>query len=51
MFGEERLLRAIGWQESASADDMIETVEFALDDFAGNAPPSDDLTMLAVRRI
>lgn len=51
MFGEERLLRAVGWQESASADDMIQTVESALDDFAGNAPPSDDLTMLAVRRI
>ncbi len=51
MFGEERLLRAVGWQESASADDMIKTVEFALDEFAGNAPPSDDLTMLAVRRV
>ena len=51
MFGEERLLRAVGWQESASADDMIQAVESALDDFAGNAPPSDDLTMLAVRRI
>jgi serine phosphatase RsbU (regulator of sigma subunit)/putative methionine-R-sulfoxide reductase with GAF domain len=51
MFGEERLLRALGWQESASADDMIKAVESALDDFAGNAPPSDDLTMLAIRRI
>lgn len=51
MFGDERLLRALGWQESASADDMIKAVESALDDFAGNAPPSDDLTMLAVRRV
>ena len=51
MFTEERLLRAIGWQESASADDMLKTVESALDDFAGNAPPSDDLTMLAIRRV
>ncbi|MBV6394889.1 MAG: hypothetical protein HFACDABA_00459 [Anaerolineales bacterium] len=51
MFGEERLLRVIGWQESASADDMLKAVESALDDFAGNAPPSDDLTMLAVRRV
>lgn len=51
MFGEERLLRALGWQESVSADDMIKAVETALDDFAGNAPPSDDLTMLAVRRV
>jgi serine phosphatase RsbU (regulator of sigma subunit)/putative methionine-R-sulfoxide reductase with GAF domain len=51
MFGDERLLRALGWQESASADDMIQAVESALDDFAGNAPPSDDLTMLAVRRV
>ncbi len=51
MFGEERLLRALGWQASASADDMIKAVESALDDFAGNAPPSDDLTMLAVRRV
>jgi sigma-B regulation protein RsbU (phosphoserine phosphatase) len=51
MFGEERLLRALGWQASASADDMLKTVEAALDDFAANAPPSDDLTMLAVRRV
>jgi phosphoserine phosphatase RsbU/P len=51
MFGETRLLRAVGWQESASADDMIKTIESALDDFVGNTPPSDDLTMLAVRRI
>jgi sigma-B regulation protein RsbU (phosphoserine phosphatase) len=51
MFGEERLLRALGWQVSVSADDMIKMVESALDDFAGDAPPSDDLTMLAVRRV
>jgi sigma-B regulation protein RsbU (phosphoserine phosphatase) len=51
MFGEERLLRAVGWQESASADDMIKTIESALDDFVGDLPPSDDLTIVAVRRI
>jgi sigma-B regulation protein RsbU (phosphoserine phosphatase) len=51
MFGEERLLRALGWQESVSADEMIKTVESALDDFVGNMPPSDDLTMLVVRRV
>ena len=51
MFGEERLLRIVGWKESASADDMLKTVESALDEFAGDAPPSDDLTMLAVRRV
>jgi GAF domain-containing protein len=51
MFGEERLLRAVGWQETASADDMLKTVESALDDFIAGAPPSDDLTMLAVRRV
>ena len=37
MFGEERILRAIGWQETGSADDMIKAIETALDDFAGNA--------------
>ena len=51
MFTEERLLRTVGWQETASADDMLKTVESALDDFAGDTPPSDDLTMLAVRRV
>ncbi len=51
MFGEERILRAVGWQETGSADDMLKAIETILDDFAGNAPPSDDLTMLAVRRI
>jgi serine phosphatase RsbU (regulator of sigma subunit) len=51
MFGEERLLRAIGWQASTSAEDMLKTVETALDEFIADAPPSDDLTMLAVRRV
>lgn len=51
MFGEERLFRTLGWQEFVSANDMIRVVESALDDFVGNASPSDDLTMLAVRRL
>jgi len=51
MFGEERILRAVGWQETGSADDMVKAIETILDDFTGNAPPSDDLTMLVVRRI
>jgi serine phosphatase RsbU (regulator of sigma subunit)/putative methionine-R-sulfoxide reductase with GAF domain len=51
MFGEERLLRALGWQESNSADNMLKAVESALDDFIADAPPSDDLTMLVVRRV
>jgi serine phosphatase RsbU (regulator of sigma subunit)/putative methionine-R-sulfoxide reductase with GAF domain len=51
MFGEERLLRAIGWQASTSAEDMLKTIESALDEFIADAPPSDDLTMLVVRRL
>jgi serine phosphatase RsbU (regulator of sigma subunit)/putative methionine-R-sulfoxide reductase with GAF domain len=51
MFGNERLLQALGWQETSSADDLLSTIETTLDEFAGNAPPSDDLTMLAIRRV
>lgn len=51
MFGEERLLRALGWRENASAEEMIRAVESALDEFTGNTPLSDDLTILAVGRL
>ncbi len=51
MFGEERILRALGWHESTSADEILTAVESALDNFVAGAPPSDDLTMLAVRRV
>ncbi len=51
MFGEERLLRVLGWETAASAESMLGAVESALDDFVGDFPASDDLTMLAVRRV
>ncbi len=51
MFGEERLLRVLGWESSASAEAMITAVETALNEFVGDFPASDDLTMLAVRRV
>ena len=51
MFGEERILRALGWNEFTPADEILTAVETSLDDFAADAPPSDDLTMLVVRRV
>ncbi|MEW6028706.1 MAG: GAF domain-containing protein [Chloroflexota bacterium] len=51
MFGEERLLRVLGWETAASAESMLGAVETALDEFVGDFPASDDLTMLAVRRV
>lgn len=48
-FGEERMLGMLD-DRSATARDVLRTVDRAVKDFAGHAPQSDDLTMLAVRR-
>jgi phosphoserine phosphatase RsbU/P len=51
LFSEERLetvLREAGGRPSA---DLVRSVTEAVRDFVGNALPSDDITMLAVRRL
>jgi len=51
LFGEARLLQAIQDAASSTANSLLDAVESSVNDFIGSAPLSDDLTMLAVRRI
>ena len=46
-FGEERLLEALQDTENFSARETVETVQMRIDEFVGNAPQFDDITMLA----
>jgi len=49
-FGLERLRRVITSHADASASQILEAVVNAVDAFAGDAPPFDDLTMVVVKR-
>lgn len=49
MFGEERLVEVVGAHATASAQELVEAIESAVTAFAGEAPQSDDLTLLVMR--
>ena len=51
LFGEERLLTAVGSQPRGSAEDLVQRVETRLRAFMRTLPLADDLTMLAVSRL
>jgi GAF domain-containing protein len=51
LFGEERLIQALKSMQAESAEQALVIVEDRLNEFTDPLPPSDDLTMLAVRRI
>lgn len=51
LFGEARLLESIQAAASSSANALLDAVEASVNDFIESMPLSDDLTMLAVRRI
>ena len=50
-FGEERLAAALGACAGQPAATMIERTFAAIDEFVGDAPQYDDITMLVVRRL
>ena len=50
-FGDQRLAALVTDQRGASAGAMVATLERALRDFAGPAPPYDDITLVVVRRL
>ena len=50
LFGEQRVLDALKSGRMHSAYHVLDSVERALIEFVEDMPPSDDLTMLAVRR-
>ena len=47
-FGTGRMLDALRSAENESAERILETVKHAVQDFAGDAPQFDDLTMLCL---
>ncbi len=47
LYGEERLLSALNGNKSASVEDTCKTVKADVDEFVGEAPQFDDITMLA----
>ena len=51
MFGEQRLAAALQSEPMQSAEQMLHTVEQALNDYIASVPLGDDLTMLAIRRL
>jgi serine phosphatase RsbU (regulator of sigma subunit)/putative methionine-R-sulfoxide reductase with GAF domain len=51
LFGEERMVAALKTIESHTADEILSYIEDRLNEFSDPLPPSDDLTMLAVRRV
>jgi len=51
LFGETRLMDALKSFDGATADQALAIVEDRLNEFSDPLPPSDDLTMLAMRRV
>jgi serine phosphatase RsbU (regulator of sigma subunit)/putative methionine-R-sulfoxide reductase with GAF domain len=51
LFGEERILAALRSERSTSAEAILQTLEDDLTAFVGEEDQSDDLTMLALRRV
>ena len=49
MFGEERILEALNREPEASPSVLLQTVQFAVETFAGEVPQVDDMTMLALK--
>ena len=49
LFGEDRLVLALNKNSDAAPEELIQNVKDAIDEFVGDAPQFDDLTMLAFR--
>ena len=49
LFGEERLTDALNKNSEAAPDELLNNVKISIDEFAGDAPQFDDITMLAFR--
>jgi sigma-B regulation protein RsbU (phosphoserine phosphatase) len=49
LFSEERLETHLRTTAGRCSDEIVEAISRALETFVGTAPPSDDITMLALR--
>ena len=48
LFGTDRMLDALNKAPKASPEELLNNVKAATDEFVGEAPQFDDLTMLAI---
>jgi phosphoserine phosphatase RsbU/P len=51
MFGEERLLSVLATQSNQEIRSILDLLHDTLDTFRGGDPPSDDVTLLGIRRL
>jgi len=51
LFGDERLMDALGSIQGHTADEVLVLVEHRLNEFIETVPLGDDLTMLSVKRM
>ena len=49
LYGNERLIEALNRDPSASPRDILKTVKESIEDFVGDAPQFDDITMLGFK--
>ncbi len=49
LFGEERLLTSLNGNKAAGPEELLPQIKADIDEFVGDAPQFDDITMLAFR--
>ena len=49
LYGTERMIDALNHTEGMTAEDILRTLKKSVDDFTGDAPQFDDITMLALK--
>lgn len=49
-FGVERLEQVVRIHAVGSAEDIVQAIQAAVDEFAGNEPPFDDFTLVVLKR-
>ena len=49
LFGEDRMIDALNLDPTAGPEKLIDTVKAKIDEFVGDAPQFDDMTMLCLR--
>ena len=49
LFGDDRMLEVLNANGDAGAEELLPAVKEALDEFVGEAPQFDDITMLAFK--
>ena len=49
LFGNERMLEALNRKKDSNSAEILDNMKLAIDEFVGEAPQFDDITMLAFR--